>query len=36
MHLGGWHTHDALPAMVAQLRAANLQPTTISALLREQ
>ena len=36
MHLGGWHTLDALPTMVAQLRAANLQPTTISALLREQ
>jgi peptidoglycan/xylan/chitin deacetylase (PgdA/CDA1 family) len=36
MHLGGWHTYDALPTMVAQLRAANLQPSTISALLRER
>ncbi len=34
MHLGGWHTLDALPSMVSRLRAANLQPTTISALLR--
>ena len=34
MHLGGWNTLDALPSMVARLRAANLQPTTISALLR--
>jgi peptidoglycan/xylan/chitin deacetylase (PgdA/CDA1 family) len=34
MHLGGYHTYDALPSMVARLRAANLQPTTISALLR--
>jgi hypothetical protein len=34
MHLGGWHTYDALPSMVTRLRAANLQPTTISALLR--
>jgi peptidoglycan/xylan/chitin deacetylase (PgdA/CDA1 family) len=34
MHLGGYQTFDALPSLVARLRAANLQPTTISALLR--
>jgi peptidoglycan/xylan/chitin deacetylase (PgdA/CDA1 family) len=34
MHLGGWHTLNALPSMVSRLRAADLQPTTISALLR--
>jgi peptidoglycan/xylan/chitin deacetylase (PgdA/CDA1 family) len=34
MHLGGYNTFDALPAMVARLRAAGLQPTTISGLLR--
>jgi peptidoglycan/xylan/chitin deacetylase (PgdA/CDA1 family) len=34
MHLGGYNTFDALPAMVVRLRAAGLQPSTISALLR--
>ena len=34
MHLGGYPTFDALPAMVSRLRAAGLQPSTISALLR--
>ena len=34
MHLGGYRTFDALPAMVSRLRAAGLQPSTISALLR--
>jgi peptidoglycan/xylan/chitin deacetylase (PgdA/CDA1 family) len=34
MHLGGYNTFDALPATVARLRAAGLQPSTISALLR--
>jgi peptidoglycan/xylan/chitin deacetylase (PgdA/CDA1 family) len=34
LHLGGYHTYDALPSMVTRLRAANLQPTTVSALLR--
>jgi peptidoglycan/xylan/chitin deacetylase (PgdA/CDA1 family) len=34
MHLGGYNTFDALPAMVSRLRAAGLQPSTISALLR--
>jgi peptidoglycan/xylan/chitin deacetylase (PgdA/CDA1 family) len=34
MHLGGWHTYDALPSMVLRLRAVSLEPTTISALLR--
>jgi len=34
MHLGGYHTFDALPAIVSRLRAAGLQPSTISALLR--
>jgi peptidoglycan/xylan/chitin deacetylase (PgdA/CDA1 family) len=33
MHLGGYHTFDALPSMVMRLRAAGLQPTTISDLL---
>jgi peptidoglycan/xylan/chitin deacetylase (PgdA/CDA1 family) len=34
MHLGGYNTFDALPAMVSRVRAAGLQPSTISALLR--
>ena len=34
MHLGGWHTYDALPSMVARLRAAGLQPTTVTDLVR--
>lgn len=34
MHLGGYRTLQALPSMIARLRAANLEPTTISALLR--
>jgi peptidoglycan/xylan/chitin deacetylase (PgdA/CDA1 family) len=34
MHLGGWHTYDALPSMVLRLRAAGLQPTTVTDLLR--
>jgi peptidoglycan/xylan/chitin deacetylase (PgdA/CDA1 family) len=34
MHLGGYNTFDALPAMVSRLRAGGLQPTTISGLLR--
>ncbi|HYH92913.1 MAG TPA: polysaccharide deacetylase family protein [Candidatus Saccharimonadales bacterium] len=33
MHLGGYNTFDALPSMVSRLRAAGLQPTTISDLL---
>ncbi len=33
MHLGGYHTYDALPSMVLRLRAGGLQPTTISDLL---
>lgn len=33
MHLGGYHTYDALPSIVLRLRAAGLQPTTISDLL---
>jgi peptidoglycan/xylan/chitin deacetylase (PgdA/CDA1 family) len=34
MHLGGWNTRNALPAMVQGLRAAGYTPTTISALYR--
>lgn len=34
MHLGGWHTLDALPSMVLRLRAAGLEPTTLTDLLR--
>ena len=34
MHLGGYHTYDALPSMVLQLRAAGLRPTTVSDLLQ--
>ena len=34
MHLGGWNTRNALPAMVQGLRAAGYNPTTISALYR--
>ncbi len=34
MHLGGWHTYNALPYMVHRLRERGLQPTTISHILR--
>jgi peptidoglycan/xylan/chitin deacetylase (PgdA/CDA1 family) len=34
MHLGGYTTRDALPAMIAGLRAAGYRPTTVSALFR--
>jgi peptidoglycan/xylan/chitin deacetylase (PgdA/CDA1 family) len=34
MHLGGYNTFHALPAMVSRLRAGGLQPATISGLLR--
>lgn len=34
MHLGGWHTFDALPSMVSRLRAGGLEPTTITSLLK--
>jgi len=34
MHLGGYTTRDALPAMIAGLRATGYTPTTVSALLR--
>lgn len=34
MHLGGYTTRDALPAMVSGLRAAGYTPTTVSALFR--
>ena len=33
MHLGGYHTFDALPSMVRRLRADGLQPSTISDIL---
>ena len=33
MHLGGWNTFDALPSMVARLRATGLQPTTVTDLV---
>jgi peptidoglycan/xylan/chitin deacetylase (PgdA/CDA1 family) len=34
MHLGGWRTLDALPAMIAGLRSAGYTPTSVSALFR--
>ena len=34
MHLGGYNTRNALPAMVVGLRAAHYAPTTLSALYR--
>lgn len=34
MHLGGSTTRDALPAMIAGLRAASHNPTTVTALYR--
>lgn len=34
MHLGGWNTRNALPAMIQELRSAGYTPTTISALYR--
>jgi peptidoglycan/xylan/chitin deacetylase (PgdA/CDA1 family) len=33
MHLGGWHTLEALPAIVEGLRAKGLQPVTLSELI---
>lgn len=33
MHLGGYHTYDALPGMVLRLRQGGLTPTTVSDLL---
>jgi peptidoglycan/xylan/chitin deacetylase (PgdA/CDA1 family) len=33
MHLGGYHTYDALPSMVLRLRAGGLAPSTISDIL---
>ncbi len=33
MHLGGYNTFDALPMLVANLRARGLQPVTIPTLL---
>ncbi len=33
MHLGGWHTLEALPAIVDGLRAKGLEPVTLSELL---
>lgn len=33
LHLGGYHTYDALPGMVLRLRQAGLTPTTVSDLL---
>lgn len=33
MHLGGYHTFDALPGMVLRLRQAGLTPSTISDLM---
>ena len=34
MHLGGWTTRNALPAMVTGLRDLGYSPTTVSALFR--
>jgi peptidoglycan/xylan/chitin deacetylase (PgdA/CDA1 family) len=34
MHLGGWTTRDALPAMVGGLRDVGYVPTSVSALFR--
>jgi peptidoglycan/xylan/chitin deacetylase (PgdA/CDA1 family) len=33
MHLGGYHTYDALPSMVLRLRAGGLVPSAISDIL---
>ncbi|HQR26475.1 MAG TPA: polysaccharide deacetylase family protein [Nocardioides sp.] len=33
MHLGGYHTYDALPSMVLRLREGGLRPTSVSDLL---
>jgi peptidoglycan/xylan/chitin deacetylase (PgdA/CDA1 family) len=33
MHLGGYHTYDALPSMVLRLRAGGFTPSTVSDLL---
>jgi peptidoglycan/xylan/chitin deacetylase (PgdA/CDA1 family) len=34
MHLGGWHTLDALPGMLAGLETRGLRPVTLSEMLR--
>jgi peptidoglycan/xylan/chitin deacetylase (PgdA/CDA1 family) len=34
MHLGGWHTLEALPDLLAGLRTKGLEPVTLSELLR--
>jgi len=34
MHLGGYNTRNALPAMIHGLRTAGYSPTSISALYR--
>ena len=33
MHLGGWNTLDALPAIVNGLRANGLEPVTLHRML---
>lgn len=33
MHLGGYHTYEALPAIVAGLRARGYEPATVSGVL---
>lgn len=33
MHLGGWHTLEALPAIIDGLRARGLEPVTLTELL---
>jgi peptidoglycan/xylan/chitin deacetylase (PgdA/CDA1 family) len=33
MHLGGYNTFEALPAMVAGLRARGLEPATLAEVL---
>jgi hypothetical protein len=33
LHLGGWNTRDALPAILDGLDAKGLEPVTLSELL---
>jgi peptidoglycan/xylan/chitin deacetylase (PgdA/CDA1 family) len=32
MHLGGWHTLEALPAILASLEAKGLRPVTLGEM----
>jgi hypothetical protein len=35
MHLGGWHTLEALPDILAGLQSKGLGPVTLAEMLRQ-